>query len=126
MSATFIRFVIPNQDPSSQQKQGVFMAFSELIDEKSLYQWELDAHNDAQNWFRDNLLVPDVQSKYEKPFAISWFKSTASEHIKKMRQLTEILTAHEYDVEQLVTTRPGKIVYEDRFQIAAIPFKDTF
>lgn len=43
-----------------------------------------------------------------------------------MREYAEILKSHGLEVKQLVTDNPGKIVYDDKYQIAAIPFKDTF
>jgi len=42
-----------------------------------------------------------------------------------MRQYGQILEAHDYPIKQLVTDRPGKILYEDKFQIAAVPFGDA-
>ncbi len=58
--------------------------------------------------------------------SISWFKHSATDHIDKMRQYAQILEAHDIYVNQMTTDRPGNIVYEDQFQIAAIPFNDTF
>ena len=82
------------------------------------------------NWFKKNLSVPHVQSSssnhYAKPKAISWFKDSAKDHIEKMRQYAQILESHDYPIKQLLTDRPGKVLYEDEFQIAAIPFGDTF
>lgn len=123
---TYIRFVISAKDSSSNEKQGFFMAMAELRDNNALYPWEADIDKVVYRWFNDNLLVPYVQSKDGKTHAISWFKSTAVEHIENMRKFAAILAAHDYTVEQLITTRPGKILYEDDYQIAAIPFSDTF
>jgi len=67
-----------------------------------------------------------LKNDYSKPQAISWFRSSALKHISKMREYAEILQSHDVQVKQLVTERPGKIVYEDQYQIAAIPFQDTF
>jgi hypothetical protein len=60
-----------------------------------------------------------------KPQAISWFKDTAIDHVAKMREVTSILQAHDVGVEMIKSQRPGYIVYEDQFQIAAYPFSDT-
>jgi len=57
---------------------------------------------------------------------LACFINPAKEHIEKMRQYGQILEAHDYPIKQLVTDRPGKILYEDKFQIAAVPFGDTF
>ena len=42
-----------------------------------------------------------------------------------MRVLVQILVAHGIVVEVLRTERPGYIVYEDAYQVAAEPFKET-
>ena len=42
-----------------------------------------------------------------------------------MREYQRILEAHGIVVEMLVTQRPGYIVYEGAYQVAAYPFADT-
>lgn len=49
----------------------------------------------------------------------------AAEHIAKMYALIQVLEAHGVSVDILRTERPGYIVYEDEFQVAAEPFKET-
>ncbi|ROR97870.1 hypothetical protein EDC56_3537 [Sinobacterium caligoides] len=103
----------------------------DLLHEKNaLYEWEAELQKEIYQWFKDNLKVPKVQSsesgKLAKVRAISWFKSTAIEHIDRMRQYGQILEAHDFKILQLITERPGKVLYEDDHQIAAIPFGDTF
>jgi hypothetical protein len=59
-----------------------------------------------------------------KAQAIGWFKGTAARHIGKMRDFQrrfETGTA----VKGIKTRRPGCVVCEDGFQIAAYPFSDT-
>ena len=60
------------------------------------------------------------------PRAIFWFKPTATEAIRMLWGLAQLLRGHGYHVEMLTTDRPGYIVYEDDLQVAAIPFRDTF
>jgi hypothetical protein len=43
-----------------------------------------------------------------------------------MREFGQILEAHNIYVTELKTERPGKVLYEDKYQIAAVPFQDTF
>ncbi|WP_353570712.1 hypothetical protein [Candidatus Albibeggiatoa sp. nov. BB20] len=122
----FIRFVIAKTDEHSFRPKGLFAAMEILVEQNQLYEYEI-GHKDAlYNWFRKNLRAPRVQSAHTKPLAISWFKDSASKHIAKMRQYGQILEAHDIHVQQIITERLGKIVYEDKFQIAAIPFSDTF
>ena len=126
----YLRFVVPENDEESGREMGVFTAGGILNDNGKLYDYEIKLRKQILTWFTNNLEVPDVQASesnyYAKPTAISWFKSSAATHISKMREYIEILKAHDIHVKQLVTERPGKIVYEDEYQVAAIPFKDTF
>ena len=126
----YLRFVIEKNDEESGRKKGLFIAMDELIQDSTLYDYEIKMPEDIYEWFKKNLRVPRVQSaqsnKYRKPMAISWFKSSATDHIEKMRQYAQILIEHGVLVTQVTSERPGKIVYEDQYQVAAIPFSDTF
>jgi hypothetical protein len=80
-------------------------------------------------WFVRNLPVPMELAggnDLNRPRAVSWIKDSATEHIGNMRQLTAILESHDIAVTRSATTRPGKTEYEDQYQIAAVPFRDTF
>ena len=80
-------------------------------------------------WFGNNLKKPRSLSRSSKPHAkavaLSWFKDTSTDHISRMRQIAHILHAHGIHTEMIKTTRPGYIVYKDKFQIAAEPFNDS-
>jgi hypothetical protein len=56
---------------------------------------------------------------------LEWFKDSAKEHIAKMHALKQILEAHGVVVDVIQTHRPGYVVYEDEFQVAAEPFSET-
>jgi hypothetical protein len=126
----YVRLAVFEKDSDSNQEMGLFSAMGKLHETNELYEYELDIENEIYKWFKRNLKVPKVQADtsnhYRVPMAISWFKSSAKEHISKMRAYGQILEQHDYIVKQLITDRPGKIVYEDDHQIAAIPFVDTF
>ena len=126
----YVRFVVSQKDQKSGREKGLFAAMGELHENGVLFDYEEELEKEIYQWFKKNLLVPRVQSSesnhYSKPGAISWFKHTAQEHIEKMRAYSQILEAHDVPVAQLTTTRPGEVLYEDEYQIAAIPFRDTF
>jgi hypothetical protein len=52
-------------------------------------------------------------------------QDTATSHIGKMREFKTTLERYGIEVEIVTTARPGYIVYEDKFQVAAYPFADT-
>jgi hypothetical protein len=68
-------------------------------------------------WFRNNLCKPYL----DVPEAISWFKYSAVECRRQVTQLACQLRALGVVVETAETSTPGRIVYEDRLQIAAVP-----
>ena len=124
----YLRFVVLRLDETSQVEQGVFMAMDDLRDSNGLYPYEVELEAEIFKWFNKNLKVPnEITDKYGfGTRAISWFKCDAHEYIDRMRSFVQILDNHGYKVKQITTDRPGKIVYEDDYQIAAKPFKDTF
>lgn len=126
----YVRLVVYQKDENSGREMGLFMAMGELRENAILYEWEVALQEELYGWFKRNLKVPTVLSStsnhYNRPAAISWFKGSATDHIDKMRQYAQILEAHDVRVVQLTTERPGKVVYEDEHQIAAVPYKDTF
>jgi hypothetical protein len=125
----FIRFVIHHVDCDSGRRQGLFQALAELEHSGELLMHEQKEYERINMWFRRNLKRPHSFSRSSKPHAknvaISWFKSEATEHIANMRVFAQILREHGIEVDELKSERPGYIVYEDQFQVAAEPFKDT-
>ena len=126
----YIRFVVYEKDDKSGKEKGLFSAMSDLLFKDSLYQYERDLEQELYAWFKKNLKVPRVLSAgsnhYKNVNALSWFKSSTTEHIDKFLQYASILESHDIHVVRLVTDKPGTILYEDQFQVAAVPFSDTF
>jgi len=56
--------------------------------------------------------------------AISWFKPTADECIKKMQEFAGILYAHDIPTKIIKSRKLGYVVYEDECQIVAQPFSE--
>lgn len=125
----FLRFVIPENDPDSGKRQGLFQAISDLQYEARLTVEEEDLYNDLRRWFNEHLERPTRFSRASRHnpsnVAISWFKDSATSHISKMRELAAILETHDIAVEVIQTDRPGYIVYEDNYQVCAEPFRET-
>lgn len=125
----YIRFVVWQKDGDSGVRQGLFAALGELDDSNALLAHEKQEWDHVYRWFKRTLPVPNRFARSSrtnaKRLAISWFKATANEHIRQMRALSAILGEHGIRVEMIQTDRPGYIVYEDRFQVAAEPFSET-
>jgi len=94
----------------------------------------LDAHDlsalqELRCWFDKHLKKPDQfwrgQKSHAAHVAISWFKSSASEHVARIRQICRILGENGVVTEMITSARPGYVAFEDAHQVAAIPFADT-
>jgi hypothetical protein len=128
----FIRFVVDEKDEESLVPLGVFHALGRLQDIGVLDEAESVLAKQHYQWFKDNLKTPTkfTRSKSKAPYrkkrkAISWFKDTAAEHLRRLRDINVILEQHDVRVRMITTDRPGYILYEDDFQVAAEPFADT-
>jgi hypothetical protein len=125
----FVRFVIHKNDKASGRRQGLFQAMADLEHASVLQAHEQNQYDEIYEWFRKNLRKPRSFTRSTKPHAkkvaLSWFKDGAMEHIARMRAVAAILDAHGIEVEVLRTERPGYVVYEDQYQVAAEPFSET-
>lgn len=117
----YLRYAATEIDEYSHQSKGVFIASWDLKDAQELSKSEEERLLAIRRWFNDNLPAPDdIDQK-----AIFWFKTSSQDCIQRIWELVNFLRGHGYFVEEIASDRPGKIVYEDRFQVGAIPFKDT-
>jgi hypothetical protein len=126
----YVRFVVAAPDPTSQVRQGVFQAAADLRDEGVLAEAEQLALERAIAWFSKHLKKPERFSRkrnaaHRDTRGIAWFKDTAGEPLRRIRELVAILEEHGRPVTMLTSLRPGYVVYEDEFQVVAEPFAET-
>ena len=126
----YLRFVTSETDADSHVSQGVFQAAHALRDAGALEEQEAVWFSDVVGWFGKNLRAPS-RSDFSLPYysfefnrVIFWLKGTAHEHIQRMQQVASMLRYHRVPVRMLRTSRPGSVVYEDKHQVGAIPFRD--
>jgi hypothetical protein len=122
----YVRFVIRERDPDSDQQTGLFSALYALERDEQLEPYQLDWFRALERWFNDHLPRPARLNWSTRPNAprraITWLKLSATEHVVRMRELAALLEHHDVCVDELRTDKPGYVVYEDAFQVAAIPF----
>jgi hypothetical protein len=122
----FVRFQSPHPDDSGVHL-GVFRLLNvlgwngELSDED-------DAYRQRQNeWFENAFPDPSTvdSAAYAcdgKPGATAWFKAETPEHlVQALRRHLEILDEHGVAWERLESSDPGRIVYEDEWQVIVRP-----
>ena len=126
----YLRFVTNVVDGDSGFTQGVFKAAGSLLDRGLLDEHEAVWYAEVVGWFGKNLRVPETSNFLPAPQGnegarvIFWMKGAAPEHISRLRKVAAMLIHHGVPTKVLKTTRPGRIVYEDEFQVGAIPLRD--
>jgi hypothetical protein len=121
----FVRFVAKWRIEGSRCRVGIFR-FDDLAYEEMPYRDRCRC-DVIFDWFNQYLPVPCRISRSRRPKApaICWFKSDANDFIREARNISALLDANGIPIVMLRTRRPGYIVYEDDFQIAAVPFRET-
>ena len=71
-------------------------------------------------WFEANLPVPRRLPRS----AVCWFRADADESLARLRVLVEIYRLMGYPVWMQATQNPGRVVYRDEYQVAAVPYAD--
>jgi hypothetical protein len=116
---TYVRFETGYHCESNRQPLGVFRAAGRVELRAELHNWTREWLRDALDWFNANLPVPPAKEIDAR--AIFWFHPH-SDIVREIWQLVAILWEEGVRVLMRRTTVPGRIIYRDKFQIAAIPF----
>jgi hypothetical protein len=124
----YLRFTTQFINPYGELETGIFMALKFLRDDHSLTQDDdISELKKLSFWFNQNLEKPtrfsNGTSKYNADISLSWFKDSAKEHIKKIQEFIEIAERYDIIVERVASKNPGYIVFEDEYQVSAVPFK---
>jgi hypothetical protein len=121
----YLRFVVTQIDEDSHQPKGLFIVAHELLDSGDLSPEERTQLDDILIWFDKNLPSPDSANFRNRSYrATFWFKSEADDCISRIWEMARLLEYHGYLIEMRKCKWLGNIVYEDKFQVAAIPSKD--
>ena len=121
----FVRFISSEVHRSTGAEKGIFCLARKLRDSDILPEEEQQLLAELVDWFNQYLDAPTrfSRTRRETYRAVCWFKSSAREHIRKIFEMIQIIEGHLLDVEMIWATEPGEIVYEDEFQVAAIPYR---
>ena len=120
----YLRFVVTQIAKYSNQPKGLFIAAGELLNSENLSPEEQTQLGDILNWFNKNLPMPDIVKFRSRSYrAIFWFKSEAEDCISRIWEMAHLLEYHGYLIEMQKCRKLGNIIYEDKFQVAAIPSK---
>jgi hypothetical protein len=118
----FVRFTTGINDPDSHLASGIFHSVLLLCEREPVDEYLRKWMEESCQWFNEHLPVANLRDA-PAGRAICWFKDSALWFIAKARELCVVLKEHGVPVRQVTTRRPGYIYYEDRYQIAAVPFR---
>lgn len=124
----YLRLVVPIKHEESHRLTGIFRASGRLLKTYPLTDAERERLDALIDWFDDYLPLPPsfrAGPRRGRARPIFWFKSDAGRYINRVRELAALLERLGLPTRLLRTPRPGYVVYEDVFQVAAVPFRDT-
>ncbi len=113
----YVRFVVGGDDQDHRALTGLITEARLLRDRGALATHEAELLESTYAWLNDNLPCPPFSTAGWSREAVTWFKDTATESIRQMRDLTVLLESHGLLVRMLRSGNPGKILYEDPYQI---------
>jgi hypothetical protein len=128
--ANYVRFVVEARSIDFGRRFGFAHAARDLREADRVDPVDRERLEELARWFNDNLAAPERftrkrNASHRNHPCLSWFKDSASEHIRRAREVMEILSRYQVPGEMLVTATPGFVVYEDEFQVVAEPFRET-
>ena len=122
MAATgYVRFVTYDINAHSLTWQGVFHAVTDLKYREELEAYVYDWLDHDLEWLNEHLAVPPCFREQDVDEAVCWFHPRAHEPISRVRSLAAALDEHGVRVRMIRSCDPGRVIYEDRWQIVAAP-----
>ncbi len=119
----FIRFVVGTDGEKHRWLTGIITEAVVLRDKGQLASYQQAGFEDASTWLNAHLPCPPFSTSDWGADAVCWFKDTAEPSIRKMWEIVALLREHGIAVRLLRSKNPGKIVYEDEFQIVVRQWK---
>ncbi len=115
----FVRFSIAERNSYSGQRDGVFGAAYRLLEDEECDLASKRAVRAALSWFDKHLEAHEPRDER----AIFYFKAR-SPFVRRVWEMLWILHEHGYVVDMQCVRNPGRIVFEDQAQVAAVPWRD--
>ena len=113
----FIRFVVGSDRQHHRELTGVITEARLVRDDDRLSSEEVARLEDAYDWFNENLPVPPFSTSAWPKDVVAWFRDDAAEPIRRMWDVVALLEDHGRPVRLLRSKNPGRVLYEDDFQV---------
>jgi hypothetical protein len=113
----FVRFVVGADDDSHLSLTGIINAAKQPRDAEVLSVEEEERLDRCYGWLNEHLPVPPFKTAGWSRDAVAWFRDDATEAIRHMWDIVAILREHEISVRMLRSRNPGRVLYEDDYQV---------
>ena len=113
----FIRFVVGGDGEHHKALTGVINEAYLLLKEVELTQAEHNRMRSALTWFDRRLPAPPFSSAGWSADVVAWFKDDARDAIWMIWDLVALLEEHGLPVRMLRSSNPGRVLYEDEYQV---------
>ena len=114
---TFIRFVVGTERDHHRAPEGVIRRSTDYQEAGVLEPYEYARLEKLFRWLNKNLPVPPFSRRNWSTRAVCWFKDDASESIQRVWEIVILLRQHGAPIRMLTSKNPGKLLYEDAYQI---------
>jgi hypothetical protein len=102
---------------------GIFVAVDHLRRKNVLTPEEEELYFDIDDWFREHLPEPPFYADGNTIGAVTWFKRAAMGAMRaRLEPLRDLLTVHDVRCDTVGASDPGKLIYEDKYQVGVIPW----
>ena len=119
----YYRYHVNYTSPKTGQHVGLFVAVWHLLQKGVLSEEEAQEYWRQRRYFEDVLPIPPFYANGNPEGAVTWFKDseTAREMAGRLSFYTDILRKYGVELMETRSEAPGRIIYEDEYQIGVIP-----
>lgn len=119
----FVRFVVGRDNEDHRWLTGIITEARILRDADQLDPYQVEWLEQTYAWLNENLPCPPFSSSNWPEDVVTWFKDEAGEPIKKMWEIISLLKERGVPVRMLRSRNPGKVFYEDEYQVVVEEWK---
>lgn len=118
----YFRFCADYVSPYTRERYGIFIAVWHLVRDKKISAEDEASYWQAREWFETHLPIPPYHQNGNPDKAITWFKESAMNSlvVQKLVIYRDIAARHGTEIELVSTDSPGRVIYEDEYQIATV------
>jgi hypothetical protein len=120
----FIRFVVGHDAEHHRSLTGIVTEARLLRDKGHLDDYAKARLEEAYTWLNANLPVPPFKAGNWPRDAVTWFKDEADAPVAKMWEIATLLKEHGIPVRMLRSKRPGRVLYEDSYQVVVEEWRE--